>query len=295
MKAALVTGAAGGIGSAIVERLDAEGWSVHGVDVGDADLTTRDGNRTVVEAALARYGRLDAIVPNAGFQHVAPVAEFPEEEWDRLLAVLLTSPFLLAKYAWEALAASGDGRICVIASAHSLVASPFKAGYVSAKHGVLGLVKVLALEGAEQGILATAVCPGFVRTPLVEAQIDDQARAHGLPRERVLEDVILAPHAVKRLIEPEEVAATVAFLLGDGGSPSPEPQSRWPLAGRPARRGSGHELGHAHRLRDAFALDRGGDRGLRATLDRLDSLDAERGAHAASAGTGAGKRTRLSP
>ena len=179
--------------------------------------TTREGNRAVVDAAIERFGRLDAIVPNAGFQHVAPIAEFPEDEWDKLLAVLLTSPFLLAKYAWPALAASGDGRICVIASAHALVASPFKAGYVSAKHGVLGLVKTLALEGAPDGILATAVCPGFVRTPLVEAQIDDQARAHGLPRERVLEDVILASHAVKRLLEPEEVAATVAFLLGPDG------------------------------------------------------------------------------
>jgi len=216
-RAVLVTGAAGGIGRAIVERLERDGWSVHGVDLTDADLTTREGNRAVVDAALERFGRLDAIVPNAGFQHVAPVAEFPEEQWDRLLAVLLTSPFLLAKYAWEALAASGDGRICVVASAHGLVASPFKAGYVSAKHGVVGLVKPLALEGAAEGILATAVCPGFVRTPLVEAQIDAQARAHGLPEERVLEDVILAPHPVKRLIEPEEVAATVAFVLGPDG------------------------------------------------------------------------------
>ncbi len=216
-RAALVTGAAGGIGSAIVSRLEADGWDVLGVDIADADLTIREGNRAVVELALEHFGRLDAIVPNAGFQHVAPVAEFPEDTWDALVAILLTSPFLLAKYAWEALSASGDGRIVVIASAHSLVASPFKAGYVSAKHGVLGLVKALALEGGPAGIQASAVCPGFVRTPLVEAQITDQAKAHGLPGERVLEDVILAPHAVKRLIEPEEVAATVSFLLGDGG------------------------------------------------------------------------------
>jgi 3-hydroxybutyrate dehydrogenase len=190
---------------------------VVGVDVHDADLTTRQGNRAVVELALERHGRLDAIVPNAGFQHVAPVAEFPEDRWDALLALLLTSPFLLARYGWEALRASGAGRIVVIASAHALVASPFKAGYVSAKHGVLGLVKTLALEGAEDGILATAVCPGFVRTPLVEGQVADQARAHGVPEEQVLEDVILAPHAVKRLVEPEEVAGVVAFLLGEGG------------------------------------------------------------------------------
>jgi len=212
-----VTGARGGIGAAIVSRLEADGWAVHGVDVEDADLTTRDGNRDVVDSAIERFGRLDAIVPNAGFQHVAPVREFPEEQWDRLIALLLTSPFLLARYSWNALAASGDGRICVIASAHALAASPFKVGYVSAKHGVLGLVKTLALEGAEAGISATAVCPAYVRTPLVEAQIADQARAHDLDEERVLEEVILERQAVKRLLEPSEVADVVAFLLGPSG------------------------------------------------------------------------------
>src|SRR6476661_254098 len=216
-RVALVTGARGGIGVAIVQRLEADDWTVHAVDVDDADLTTRDGNKLVVDAALDTHGRLDAIVPNAGFQHVAAVRDFPEETWDRLLALLLTSPFLLAKYAWEALAASGEGRVCVIASAHALTASPFKAGYVAAKHGVLGLVKTLALEGAEAGICATAVCPAFVRTPLMERQIPDQAKAHGMSEERVLEEVILQPHAVKRLIEPDEVAATVAFLLGPAG------------------------------------------------------------------------------
>jgi 3-hydroxybutyrate dehydrogenase len=217
-RVALVTGARGGIGAAVVERLEADEWTVHAVDVDDADLTTREGNKAVVDAALGAHGRLDAIVPNAGFQHIAPVRDFPEETWDRLLALLLTSPFLLAKYAWEPLVASGQGRVCVIASAHALTASPFKAGYVAAKHGVLGLVKTLALEGAEVGITATAVCPGYVRTPLVERQIADQAKAHGLPAERVLEDVILEPHAVKRMLEPSEVADLVAFLLGPTGS-----------------------------------------------------------------------------
>ena len=226
-RAALVTGAAGGIGRAVAERLEADGVSVLAVDrspdpegpgeAHEADLLTRQGNQGAVDAALERFGRLDVVVANAGFQHVAPVAEFPEDSWDGLIAVLLTSPFLLAKYAWEALAASGDGRFVAIASAHGLVASPYKAGYVAGKHGVLGLVKTLALEGADQGIAATAVCPGFVRTPLVEAQIGDQARAHGLPEDRVLKEVILAPHAVKRLIEPSEVADVVAFLAGPTG------------------------------------------------------------------------------
>lgn len=216
-RAALVTGAAGGIGAAVAGRLEADGWLVHAVDVADGDLTTRAGNRAVVDAALARFGRLDAVVANAGFQHVAPIEEFDEDRWDALLAVLLTSPFLLARYAWEALRASGDGRFVVIASVHGLVASPYKVGYVSAKHGVMGLVKTIALEGAEHGIVSAAICPGYVRTPLVEQQIDAQARAHGLPAERVLEDVLLAPQAVKRLIEPEEVADVAAFLLGPGG------------------------------------------------------------------------------
>jgi 3-hydroxybutyrate dehydrogenase len=225
--AALVTGAASGIGRAIAQRLVADGMRVLAVDLRPAadgpgepfaaDLTTREGNRAAIDAAIERFGRIDAIVPNAGFQHVAPVADFPEDRWDALLSLLLTSPFLLAKYAWPELARRGDGRIVVVASVHGLVASPFKAGYVSAKHGVLGLVKTLALEGADQGITATALCPGFVRTPLVEAQIADQARAHGVPEERVLEDVILAPHAVKRLIEPDEVAGVVSFLLGPDG------------------------------------------------------------------------------
>jgi 3-hydroxybutyrate dehydrogenase len=216
-RTALVTGAASGIGLAIAERLAADGWQVHGVDLADGDLSTREGNRAVVEQALERFGRLDAVVPVAGFQHVAAIAEFPEDRWDALVAVLLTSPFLLAKYAWEALAAGGDGRFLVVASVHGLVASPFKAGYVSAKHGVMGLVKTIALEGAGAGISAAALCPAYVRTPLVEAQIAAQAEAHGLPEERVLEDVLLAPQAVKRLIEPAEVADVAAFLLGPGG------------------------------------------------------------------------------
>ncbi len=221
-RAALVTGAASGIGLAISARLERDGWSVLTVDVrGDvgfrADLTSRDGNSRAVTTAVERFGRLDAVIANAGFQHVAPIEEFPEDRWDAMIALLLTSPFLLARSAWPHLCASGSGRFVAIASVHGLVASPFKAAYVSAKHGVLGLVKTLALEGAPHGISATAVCPAYVRTSLVEGQIADQAKAHGLPEDRVLEEVILAPQAVKRLIEPDEVAATVAFLLSPDG------------------------------------------------------------------------------
>ena len=200
----LVTGAARGIGAAIAARLATDGWLVHAVDLEDGDLTTRAGNRAVVDAALERFdGRLEAVVANAGFQHVAPVRDFPEEQWERLQALLVTSPFLLAKYAWDALAASGDGRFLAVASVHGLVASPLKAGYVAAKHGVLGLVKVLALEGAEAGISASALCPAYVRTELVGRQLE----------ERSLDD-LLAPQAVKRLLEPAEVAGAAAWLLG---------------------------------------------------------------------------------
>jgi 3-hydroxybutyrate dehydrogenase len=221
-RVALVTGAASGIGAAITARLQHDGWDVLGVDIrGDfgfrADLTTRAGNRDAVAAAIEQFGRLDAVIPNAGFQHVAPIEEFPEDRWDAVISLLLTSPFLLARYAWPHLRASRAGRYVAIASVHGLVASPYKAAYVSAKHGVLGLVKTLALEGAPHGISATAICPGYVRTPLVEGQIADQAKAHGLTEDRVLEEVILEPQAIKRLIEPDEVAATVAFLLGPDG------------------------------------------------------------------------------
>ncbi len=229
MPAALVTGAASGIGRAVAERLLADGYDVLSADLNagaggdgviayEADLTTRAGNAGAVQAALDAFGRLDLVVANAGVQHVAPVKDFPEDRWDTIVALLLTSPFLLAKHAWDALAASGDGRFIAIASAHALAASPYKTAYVSAKHGVLGPIKTLALEGAEHGITANAVCPGYVRTPLVERQIPDQAKAHGISEEEALSDVILAPHAIKRLIEPEEVANVVAFLAGPGGS-----------------------------------------------------------------------------
>jgi len=224
---ALVTGAASGIGRAITQALVDGGADVLAVDLKPdedgpgkafaADLTTRDGNAAAVQAAVDAFGGLDTVVANAGFQHVAPIAEFDEDRWDGLLSLLLTSPFLLAKYGWDALAGSGQGRFIAIASAHALAASPYKAGYVSAKHGVLGLVRTLALEGAEHDLTATAVCPGFVRTPLVEAQIPGQAKAHGMDEDEVLEKVILAPHVLKRLIEPEEVAGAVLFLLGPSG------------------------------------------------------------------------------
>ena len=226
-KAAIVTGAASGIGRAVAQRLKDEGMDVLSVDLRpdpdgpgtpyEADLTNAQTNEDAVKAALEQFGRLDVVVANAGIQHVSPIDEFPVERWNTIVALLLTSPFLLAKYSWPALKDSGAGRFVVIASVHGLVASPFKAAYISAKHGVVGLCKTLALEGAEHHVTANAVCPAYVRTPLVEKQIADQARAHDLPEEEVIEKVILQPHAVKELIEPSEVAGVVAFLVSPAG------------------------------------------------------------------------------
>jgi 3-hydroxybutyrate dehydrogenase len=226
-KAAVVTGAASGIGRAVAERLESAGMRVLAVDLRpdpdgpgapyEADLTEPEANVAAVTAALERFGRLDVVVANAGIQHVAPIEEFPIDRWQMIVSLLLTSPFVLAQAAWPSLRKSGAGRFIAIASAHGLVASPYKAAYVSAKHGVVGLVKTLALEGATDGITANAVCPGYVRTPLVERQIPDQARAHKLSEEDALEQVILAPHAIKELIEPSEVAEVVAFLAGPAG------------------------------------------------------------------------------
>jgi 3-hydroxybutyrate dehydrogenase len=226
-KAALVTGAASGIGRAVAQRLEDDGMNVLAVDLRpdpdgpgtpfEADLTDASANEASVAQALERFGRLDVVVANAGIQHVAPIDEFPVEKWDTIVSLLLTSPFLLAKYSWPALKESGAGRFVAIASVHGLVASPFKAAYVSGKHGVVGLCRTLALEGAEHHITANAVCPAYVRTPLVEKQIADQAKAHGLPEDEVIEKVILQPHAVKELIEPAEVAGVVAFLVSPAG------------------------------------------------------------------------------
>ncbi|MBV9364069.1 MAG: 3-hydroxybutyrate dehydrogenase [Solirubrobacterales bacterium] len=226
-KAALVTGAASGIGRAVAERLQADGIDVLAVDLKpdpdgpgtpfEADLTDATANEAAVNEAINRFGRLDVVVANAGIQHVSPIEEFPVDKWNTIVALLLTSPFLLARYSWAALKESGAGRFVAIASVHGLVASPYKAAYISAKHGVVGLCKTLALEGAGHGITANAICPAYVRTPLVEKQIGDQARAHGLPEDEVLEKVILEPHAVKELIEPSEVAGVVAFLAGPAG------------------------------------------------------------------------------
>ncbi len=227
-RVALVTGGASGIGLACARALAAQGHPVAIVDLDgergaevassmgalfvEADLTRADACRAAVDATIERFGALDILVCNAGFQHIDPIADFAEATWDRMMALMLRSPFLLTKYAWEPLQRSGHGRVIHMGSAHSLTASPFKVGYVTAKHGLVGLMRTTALEGGEHGITCNVVAPAYVRTPLVEKQIDDQARTRGIERAEVEQRVFLENVAVKRLLEPEDVAAYVVFL-----------------------------------------------------------------------------------
>jgi 3-hydroxybutyrate dehydrogenase len=176
------------------------------------DLSKREECRKIVDQTVKTFGQLDILVNNAGFQHIDPIADFPEDVWDRLMAVMLTAPFLLSKYSWNHLIRSGQGRIVNVASLHGVVASPFKAAYISAKHGLIGLTRTAALEGGEHGLTVNAVCPAYVRTPLVEHQIRDQARTRGISQEEVVQQVMLEPAAIKRLLEPEDVANLVVFL-----------------------------------------------------------------------------------
>src|SRR5689334_244813 len=222
-RSALVTGAASGIGAACVERLVAAKASVYAVDRDADGLSRFDGVGAVetlavdladLDAVDALPGTVDILVNNAGIQHVSPIHEFPVETWDLIIRLMLTSPFRLTRRVLPHMYERGFGRIVNVSSVHGLRASPFKAAYVSAKHGLEGLSKVTALEGAEHGVTSNCVNPAYVRTPLVEKQIADQARSHGISEEEVVSKVMLEPVAVKRLVEAGEVAELVAFLCG---------------------------------------------------------------------------------
>ncbi|GHH93453.1 3-hydroxybutyrate dehydrogenase [Streptomyces capillispiralis] len=231
-RTALVTGAAGGIGRACALRLAAAGAKVRAVDRDATGLEALAGaargltgtvephllDLTDLDAAELAAAGTDVLVNNAGLQLVRPIEEFPPEVFHTVLTVMLEAPFRLIRGALPHMYGQGWGRIVNVSSVHGLRASAYKSAYVAAKHGLEGLSKTAALEGAPHGVTSNCVNPGYVRTPLVEKQIADQARAHALPEDRVLSEVLLKDSAVKRLIEPEEVAEAVAYLCGPGAS-----------------------------------------------------------------------------
>lgn len=240
-KAAVVTGSTSGIGLGIARALADAGCNVMvnglgdaagiekmrkglagdtGVDVAfsAADMTDPRAIAGMIDSAADAFGRVDILVNNAGIQHVAPVEQFPDAKWDAILAINLSSPFHAAKAALPLMRKNGWGRIVNIASAHGLVASPFKAAYVAAKHGLVGLTKAIALETAEQGITCNAICPGYVHTALIEKQITEQAEARGIPRDSVIRDVLLAAQPNKAFVEVDHLGALVVFLCGDAAA-----------------------------------------------------------------------------
>lgn len=231
---ALITGAASGIGLAAAEALAASGRRVVIADINSdageaaaqrlngifvqADLSTGSGCRLLADTVLAKHSCCDILVNNAGIQHVAPIEDFPEEKWEFIISLMLTAPFLLTKYLWPAMRKQKWGRIININSAHGLRASEFKVAYISAKHGLAGLTKTAALEGGPQGITVNSICPAYVRTPLIDDQIDAQTKTHNIPREEVISSIMLKKAAVKKLIEPSEVGDLVAYLCSDSAA-----------------------------------------------------------------------------
>ena len=227
-RTALVTGAASGIGRAVAVRLaeagartvvldrDETGAKQLATDIGGDHLVADLSDPDVIDTLGLEHAGIDIVVNNAGLQHVAPVEEFDPEQFALIQRVLLEAPFRFARALLPGMYDRGWGRVVNISSVHGHRASAFKAAYVSAKHGLEGLSKVIALEAAGRGVTSNTVCPGYVRTPLVEGQIADQARTHGVHESEVLDDILLARTPVKRLVEPEEVADLVAFLCGPG-------------------------------------------------------------------------------
>lgn len=221
-RVAIITGAAGGLGHALTRRLGADGMAVVGVDITDGadlqfDLSTSEGNAAMVAGTLERFGRIDVLILNAGVQHVARIPSLAPAEWDRLMRVMATGPFLALQAAWEALTARAGGRVVAVASTSSFIAEPGKAAYVAAKHAILGLVRSAALEAGPEGMTVNAVAPAWMLTPLVTAQISDRARERACSEEEVIAEM-LSRQPVARFIDTEEVAAVVSFLVSADAS-----------------------------------------------------------------------------
>lgn len=233
-KVAIVTGAASGIGLATAEMLAKEGARVVLADINEAqleavsakigadalavDLSKREGCWELADYTMKRHGRIDILINVAGIQNVASVEDFPEERWDFMISLMLTAPFLLTKYAWPSMRQNGWGRVINLNSIHGLVASEFKSAYVSAKHGLMGLTKTAALEGGPCGITVNSICPAYVRTPLVDNQIEAQAQNHGISKEEVVSKIMLQKAAIKTMLEPETIAEAVKFLCSDAAA-----------------------------------------------------------------------------
>jgi len=238
VKTALITGSTSGIGLGIAQQFASEGKNIIINGFGDddqiaqirsdlenkgspkviyssADMTKPDEIKQMCDDALAEFGSIDILVNNAGIQHVSPIEDFPIDKWNAIIAINLSSAFHTCKYLLPAMKQAGWGRIINIASAHGLIASPYKSAYIAAKHGIVGMTKSIALEVAENGITANSICPGYVLTPLVENQIADQAKAHKMSEEDVVEKVILAPQPTKKFIQIDEVAKLASFLCED--------------------------------------------------------------------------------
>lgn len=233
-KVGIVTGAASGIGLAVAKAFAEEGIKVVMADVNEeklkaaaeslncsyftADLSKREACMALVDYTLETYEKADILVNVAGIQNVASIEDFPEDRWDFMISLMLTAPFLLTKYVWSSMKEQGWGRIINLNSIHGLVASEFKSAYVSAKHGLMGLTKTAALEGGAYGITVNSICPSYVRTPLVDNQIEAQALNHGISKEEVVSKIMLQKSAIKTLLEPSTIAEVVKFLCSEAGN-----------------------------------------------------------------------------
>ena len=229
-RVALVTGAGGGFGRAISKALAADGAHVLVTDLLEsgsetaeevggtfiqADISTMEGTNDLGRRALEEAGGVDILVNNAGIQKIHPVDEFPDDEWATMIQIMLNAPFQLTRAVVPGMKERGWGRIINISSIHGLVASPYKSAYNAAKHGIIGLTKTVALEVGDYGITVNSICPGYANTPLAQRQIGDQSRTLGIPEDEVVRDVMLAPAAIKRLVEPDEIASMAAYLSSD--------------------------------------------------------------------------------